>query len=137
MAKTDAERAREYRRRKRDASIVTDLRKLVDNSVTKRDEAVTQPERDALSVTHPNTIDSSTSSLTINIGPLDVYSESRWSYLQSRGHVWDAARQRSFRPAEHGTRVMGVTVPGDPAYDGIVDRTKLQAAATEHLEVRQ
>ena len=53
------------------------------------------------------------------IGPLDVYSSQRWSFLQSRGHVWNQDRQRSFRPAEHGSRGLGVTVPGDPAYRGV------------------
>ena len=50
------------------------------------------------------------------LGPLDIYSEQRWSFLQSRGHKWDADRQRSFRPGPNGTEIMGVTVPGDPAY---------------------
>ena len=50
-------------------------------------------------------------------GPLDVYSEQRWAFLQSRGHVWDANRQRSTRPAEHGSIVVGVAVPGDPGYE--------------------
>jgi len=48
-------------------------------------------------------------------GPLDVYSEQRWAFLQSRGHVWDADRQRSTRP---GPQIIGVVVPGDPAYEG-------------------
>ena len=52
-------------------------------------------------------------------GPLDVYSEQRWAFLQSRGHVWDADRQRSTRSGPHGTQIIGVTVPGDPAYDGV------------------
>jgi hypothetical protein len=137
MAKTDAERAREYRRRKRDAAL-GEVRDAVTDALEKRHETVTQNECDAPSVTHPNTIAEQVErDIHEPVGPLDVYSESRWSYLQSRGHVWDADRQRSFRPAEHGTRVMGVTVPGDPAYDGIVDRAKLQAEASEHLEVGQ
>ncbi|MHC4335720.1 MAG: hypothetical protein ACYSUV_18510 [Planctomycetota bacterium] len=52
-------------------------------------------------------------------GPLDVYSEQRWAFLQSRGHVWDADRRRSFRTAGKEGVIMGVTVPGDPAYDGV------------------
>lgn len=51
-------------------------------------------------------------------GPLSVYSEHRWAYLQSLGHVWDESRQRSTRPDGPRT-VVGVTVPGDPAYVGI------------------
>lgn len=45
--------------------------------------------------------------------PYDIYSESRWKFLQSRGYIWDVSRQRAFKP--DGT--MGVTVPGDPAYE--------------------
>ena len=52
------------------------------------------------------------------VGPLDIYSEHRWAYLQSRGHTWDAGRQRSTRPAGADV-IVGVTVPGDPAYKGI------------------
>jgi hypothetical protein len=49
-------------------------------------------------------------------GPFDVYSEQRWAFLQSRGHVWDAERRCSVRP----DGVIGVTVPRDPAYRGLV-----------------
>lgn len=51
-------------------------------------------------------------------GPLDVYSVARWAYLQDRGHVWDEQRGRSVQPGGQGV-VIGVTVPGDPAYKGI------------------
>jgi hypothetical protein len=120
MAKTAAERAREYRRRKRDAAL-GEVRDAVTDALEKRHETVTQTERDAPSVTYNGgqTQDEYVASSTIACTPFDVYSEARWSYLQSRDHVWDADRQRSFRPAEHGTKVMGVTVPGDPAYNGI------------------
>ena len=112
MAKTQAERARDYRARKRDG--VTD-------------ENVTKPERDGQSVTecdHPSDMvcgecDTTMAAVheAINpIGPLDVYSEQRWSFLQSRGHVWDADRQCSVRP----DGVIGVTVPGDSGYRGEV-----------------
>jgi hypothetical protein len=77
--------AAEKQRRYRDRRKVT--------RVTETEQSVTEP------------------SVTVT-GPLDVYSESRWSFLQSRGHVWDPDRQRSFRP----DGVMGVTVPGDPGY---------------------
>lgn len=46
-------------------------------------------------------------------GPLSVYSAYRWEYLQSKGHIWDADRQRSYRP----DGICGVPVPGDPAYE--------------------
>lgn len=54
-------------------------------------------------------------------GPLSVYSPARWSFLQGRGYVWSPDRQRSVK-AETGTPegyMVGVTVPGDPAYEGI------------------
>ena len=54
-------------------------------------------------------------------GPLDVYSEQRWAFLQRRGHEWDDDRQRSLRSGPNGTTIIGVTVPGDPAYDGVVE----------------
>ena len=49
----------------------------------------------------------------VTVTPLDVYSESRWEFLQSRGHVWNPERQCSVRP----DGVIGVTVPGDPGYE--------------------
>ena len=85
MAKTAAERMAESRARKRNSA--------TPESAT----SVTISERNTPSAT----------------GPLDVYSEQRWAYLQSRGHKWDATRQRSFRPGPAGTHIMGVTVPGD------------------------
>ncbi|KKN77681.1 hypothetical protein LCGC14_0358070 [marine sediment metagenome] len=48
------------------------------------------------------------------LDPLDVYSESRWTYLQSRGYVWFPSLQRG-RKSDH---TLGVVVPGDPAYEG-------------------
>ena len=93
MPKTQAQRAREYRQRKRDV--------VTDSNVTTVTETVT-----------PNVTD---------MGPLDVYSEHRWQYLQSRGHKWDSALCRSVRP----DGVVGVTVPGDPAYDGVVTESWL------------
>jgi len=53
--------------------------------------------------------------------PLDVYSEHRWSFLQSQGFEWDDDRGRAYRPARAGEvtgdgEVMGVVVPGDPGY---------------------
>jgi hypothetical protein len=102
MAKTDAERMREYRRRKRNAESVT--------GVTETERNVTEPEGDVM-------------------GPLDVYSEQRWAFLQSRGHVWDAARQRSFRRGPHGSQIRGVTAPGDPAYHGMAGQ--MVAGVTE------
>ena len=51
-------------------------------------------------------------------GPLSVYSEARWAFLQSQGHTWDDSTQRSYRIGPQGTLIKGVTVPGDPAYVG-------------------
>ena len=93
MAKTQAERAREYRNRKRDVEVTPGVTKCdvkCDATVTVCDE--------------------------LEKGPLDVYSESRWAFLRSRGHVWDAGLGRSTRPAGGGM-IIGVTVPGDPGYD--------------------
>ena len=52
-------------------------------------------------------------------GPLSVYSPERWVRLQVLGYEWYADRQRSFRPGQHGSEIMAVTVPGDPAYQGV------------------
>ena len=51
-------------------------------------------------------------------GPLGVYSAQRWSFLQSKGHVWDEARRRGVRSGP-GSEIVGVAVPGDPGYEGI------------------
>ena len=96
MAKTESERAREYRQRKRDA--------VTESSVTVRHENVTIQERDAPDV----------SSRT---GPLSVYSDRRWAYLKAKGYVWVEEEQRAYRPGDgRNGLIMGVTVPGDPAY---------------------
>ena len=58
--------------------------------------------------------------------PLDVYSESRWSFLQSRGHIWNPERRRSFRP----DGIMGVTVPGDPGYEVDLDDLQVDPSKT-------
>ena len=51
--------------------------------------------------------------------PLDVYSESRWSFLQSKGYKWDESWGMAVGGSGCGL-VMGVTVPGDPGYGGKV-----------------
>ena len=90
MAKTAAERMAASRARKR-------------NSATPQSATgVAQLERNTPSAT----------------GPLDVYSAQRWSFLQSKGHVWDEARRRGVRSGP-GSEIVGVTVPGDPGYEGI------------------
>ncbi len=85
MAKTAAERMRASRERN-----IATVKSATD---------VTKSERNTPSAT----------------GPLDVYSESRWKFLQSRGHKWDPDKQRSVRP----DGVIGVTVPGDPGFEGV------------------
>ncbi len=47
------------------------------------------------------------------VGPLDVYSEQRWAYLQGRGYEWFHDRDLAEHPT---TGVKAVTIPGDPAY---------------------
>ena len=96
MAQTAAERMRKSRSKRNSATA---------ESATD----VTKSERNTTSATEPTYADV--------LAPLDVYSPARWAYLQSRGHKWDADRQRSFRPAG----VVGVPVPGDPAYQGVAD----------------
>ena len=96
MSKTQAERSAEYRRRKRDA---------------KRDVT----ECDAPSVTDiiPDRPQPAM------LGPLDVYSEQRWSYLRSQHYDWDHIRLRAF--SLRGIRA--VTIPGDPRYTGCMMET--------------
>ena len=118
MAKTAAERAKKYRLHKAEAmqaeqrhESVTAVNEPVTAEI--RDESVTETKCDAPSLMGAVPGDP--------IGPLDIYSEQRWSYLQSMGHVWDADRQRSTRPAKSNEcavdgEIIGVTVPGDPAY---------------------
>lgn len=105
MPKTQAQRAKAYRQKKRDADdkIVTEL---CDGLTGKRHENVTGPECDAVTAraTFVEVLDEPT-------GPLDVYSEQRWAFLQGRGYVWQDSLQRG-RKRDH----IGVTVPGDPAY---------------------
>lgn len=49
-------------------------------------------------------------------GPLSIYSDRRWAYLQYKGYEWFHDRDR----AEHPTKgTVAVTVPGDPGYKGI------------------
>lgn len=48
-----------------------------------------------------------------DIAPLDVYSEQRWTYLQSQGYVWYPSLDRGWHKVK---KLIGVPVPGDPAY---------------------
>ena len=58
-------------------------------------------------------------------GPLSVYSDRRWAYLTDRGYVWVEEKQRAYRPGDGRTGlIMGVTVPGDPAYKGTESLSK-------------
>jgi hypothetical protein len=93
MAKTNAERQKEYRERNA-------LRNAL------RNENVTRVTKN---VTECN-------------GPLSVYSPTRWESLQQAGFVWYEEYGRAYRPAGsiNGQAViMGATVPGDPAYKGM------------------
>ena len=133
MSKTQAERASEYRQRKRDEAtdkIVTDV---CDAVTGKRDVT----ECDGASVTEDVTPHVGGAGCAAEcelhevvsvaelmeepnepIGPLDVYSEQRWAYLQSKGYVWDESSRRGVSTVSGtlATIVVGVTVPGDPAY---------------------
>ena len=51
-----------------------------------------------------------------DIGPLDVYSPRRWSYLQAHGYVWDQDKQRGIKTVQCSVQI-GVVVPGDPVYE--------------------
>lgn len=115
MAKTAAERMRESRARKRNSATpesATSVTKTERNTPSATESLELSNKRYLLSVQKVTGMDIGEEP----IGPLDIYSEQRWAFLQSRGHKWDADRQRSTRPAEHGSIVIGVTVPGDPAY---------------------
>jgi hypothetical protein len=93
MAKSAAERMRDYRNRQRNENVTS----------------VTKSDRNRPTVT----------------GPLDVYSERRWSFLQGRGYEWYPDRLGEVKCGvaiknlgERG-QLFGVTVPGDPGYRGI------------------
>lgn len=47
-------------------------------------------------------------------GPLSVYSDRRWAYLQDKGYVWAEALQHAYSASG---LIRGVTVPGDPGYE--------------------
>ncbi len=48
-------------------------------------------------------------------GPLSVYSPERWARLEKKGYVWC----QSLQLARKDTTAFAVTVPGDPAYQGV------------------
>jgi hypothetical protein len=58
--------------------------------------------------------------------PLSVYSPARWAYLQGKGHVWDDMLKCSSRPGPHGGQIIGVPVPGDPAYETAYEKVESQ-----------
>ena len=106
MAKTAAEKQKAYRDRKRNGNAPNTVTR-----VTKR-ETGNAVDNICVELVAENT------GLPLGpdrLSPLDVYSEQRWTFLQSRGHVWDADRQCSVRP----DGVIGATVPGDPGYRGV------------------
>ena len=103
MPMTSAERAKKYRDGKRDG-------------------ASRRCERDAAAY---HAAERTHTESQRAIGPLDVYSAHRWEYLQGRGYEWNADKQRGTRPrgGYNSCTEVGVTVPGDPAYDGIVGKS--------------
>ena len=102
MSKTQAEYQKAYRKRKK---------------LTRKTNA---PETNAPSLQpDPPCVEtvpeSSESTAAPAVGPLDVYSEQRWSFLQSKGYKWDESWGMAVGGSGCGL-IMGVTVPGDPAY---------------------
>lgn len=63
------------------------------------------------------------SSVTEDIvtNPLDVYSEGRWAYLSGKGYEWDADRGRAVLDIGRLGKRIGVVVPGDPGYRGVLE----------------
>jgi hypothetical protein len=129
MAKTAAQRMRESRERKRNAQQAESA-----TSVTKPERpSVTKCQTDQEPCLHHIPVSNKCEAkqncsadsqyCQADNCPLTVYSRARWAFLVSRGHTWDTNLQRSTRAAEHGTIVVGVTVPGDPAYDGIYQQS--------------
>lgn len=130
MSKTQAERAKAYRQKKRDGNVTVE-RDAASRNVTEaeRDESVTNEKvagpfndasnRAAARMAKPTFADLPPEAqaqlkqdMDATIRPLDIYSEQRWKNLQSRGHVWDQDKQRGVRL----DGIIGVPVPGDPAY---------------------
>jgi hypothetical protein len=104
MAKSAAERAREYRQRKRDAKSVTERHE-------KQCDVTVGDQHMGMDSNEPKVL-----------GPLDVYSERRWVFLQSRGYEWYADRLGevkcgvAIKNLGGPGQLFGVTVPGDPGY---------------------
>ena len=126
MAQTAAERSKAYRDAKRDGvTEETVTRVTKDNEPT-----VTKCKTCGGPVQHPKVVKCLTCCTgeklpapeptpePADAGPLSVYSDSRWEYLRSLGHVWDADRQLSTRTDGPRT-IIGVTAPGDPGYKRI------------------
>ena len=67
-----------------------------------------------------NPMDDVVRQLAPDSGPLSVYSPDRWAFLQEQKHVWCESLRCSRRPVGSGW-VYGVTVPGDPAYNGVAN----------------
>ena len=110
MAKlTPAEKQKRYRARKSNGNAPEKVTRVTEDNPQNVTEQDAEQLVDVLEAQLEAMMDPTVDLLP---HPLDVYSESRWSFLQSRGHVWDSERRRSFR----SDGIMGVTVPGDPGY---------------------
>ncbi len=96
MSKTQAEKQRDYRARQ----------KVKSNA----------PMVTVTPVTVTVTAESNAPTYADVLAPLDVYSPGRWAYLQGRRYEWNQDKQRGVK--SYG--VIGVVVPGDPAYGEVV-----------------
>lgn len=131
MAKTQAEYQREYRARKKLTQITnapeTNAPETNAPSVTKCDHPpdmvcgeCSAAENKAIFPPSPtDDFRVPMSGVGVKEGPLSVYSPERWAYLQIRKYVWSESSQRAYLTDSRGCGVIGVVVPGDPAYQGV------------------
>lgn len=121
MVMTAAEMQKDYRARQKAKKLTESANAPQPNApLTEKESVSAMSAVEALQLT--NEIKEMEKELhALAIGPLDVYSERRWAFLQSRGHTWDQDRQRSIRQdtSQPNGYVVGVVVPGDPAYQGV------------------
>ena len=136
MAKTAAEKMpplqKAYRQRYKEAKAGLDaaravVRRLQSNAPVTRDGNGNAPKVTVTRVTKPEgnapvTPGNLVAGRTLQVyddDPLAVYSPERWAFLSSCGHVWQPSLGYSTRPGPNGTTIRGVTVPGDPGYQGV------------------